>query len=67
MRVITFKIDDDLYERLERYLLLTEREKSETLREALHQFLLQWEEKTARERETEKIRVKVEKGPQVRK
>ena len=67
MRVITFKIDEDLYERLERYLLLTEREKSETIREALHRFLLEWEEKTAKEREkSERIRISVEKGPSLR-
>ena len=62
MRVITFKVEEDLFERLDTYTATHRMAKSELIRALLRQFLDQEEAKQREKEETPAAKVEKMKG-----
>jgi metal-responsive CopG/Arc/MetJ family transcriptional regulator len=58
--VITFKVDEDMYEQLEAYAIKYKMSKAEAIRRALNKL---FEEEKKNE---ENLQIKIEKGPKLR-
>jgi metal-responsive CopG/Arc/MetJ family transcriptional regulator len=57
--VVTFKVDEDMYEQLEAYAIRHKMSKAETIRKALEKL---FEEEKKNE---ENLQIKIEKGPKL--